>query len=1109
MATDVTKPRMSAIVVPDPRVEIWDTHSSFTTAGPRAGHPVPQNSTTAALSSTGTQSAGASVTIQTTRQGFPGIDGACFGWRNTSADAVTDYRGWDPPQCLHEWEAAVWTDGGSAPESFADPCAVTLANGTVLAACQVADSTTAATRYRVEVLSRSPSTGVWSRILVYSQATSPTQEYLPCLLVLPSGRIHCYFLLTSTVAGSTSMNGRMYFSDDSGATWSYGGEMWSSGETLATTLTATRMRVAYRDEQVVMLVSFQCAGGTTIMNRVAQYASSDLGNTFQRVNNVNATGTPVLPSPGPYEWIPTIDNDSTRHAAGFFEVAATALGFLVVFVANSTMYSVNLADAFQSLESADVIITDIQGPTINGGGTGTTAISDGDLAVGVDDAGVVYAYARIYGTGECVVCATYDHGLTWRAVGRSSAYGTDGGYWHYGGTTADYPKDFTATWCRGRMLLIGNWVASTGNEDGSIGVWHLGGYTSVTMPAISRLPDPRDRAAWTILWVPIEEPVDTGWTSVGTGASTEDLVTPGRLQLSAVAANTWYYRRVPSATHTLAEGLIAEFAIVIPSGGDVTLNRISANFQLGDATNQYAVDVRMSSTGYRLYDATAGTVIGSTQTIDFTAGVEIRVAMQNNDVVVWHRARSLVGSKKWTAGPTSTALADAGAGTNRVEWGLRAAGATDQDTYWYYFGFVTDYVVGQGLTGFVNPTDLMGRAFSPKPIYVDDGAYITASDGPTWMGDQWVMATRYDHEIRRALDVPSPRVSWRSTSTAQQQIAVKIREDAGEDGFGQSGTLVIGLFGSNVPQFILAGRDEDTAAWVNIDTAVNLCSGLDSLRTAITGNSARPHGSNAATNKPYFRRNELSGATFRVDSSDSRRIRSNSEGSWRVAGAGVRPTIWLDAADGTETAAPTTSAIIPANALAIVDLGGVAYSGFRLTIPAASGAVPQPAESYYEIGTLVIGWLHPLARAPDWGRALSLEAGVEITTLRDRTRVSRRVAPPARSGSISWMDGIDQGEIDRAIEADPDYVRIGSEAAAAPSAIAYALEGLLHEVGGAERPLIYVERIEPGGTTSIQNRRHQFMLCRMTSEIGRESAQGEAGYDEVVRVATVDLEEEV
>lgn len=1084
--------RYSALCTPAD-VDLWAAESSYTQAGPRPGIPVPSQDSQMALTSSGTQAAGSSILVQSVRGGFPGTAAAQSIWRNSTDSNTTDWRGWNTPQVLEGWEVPLWSSASTLTTQ--DPHALTLADGTVLAVCQVRDTTYTGTtgEYRVEVFSRATSTGVWSRILVYGQDTSPSVDYLPCLVLLPSGRILCYHLMIDV--GATRAGIRMWHSDDSGATWSYGGDTLTPAAAIATaTVTPTRLRAAYRDGQVLALLSWVYASGAvSIRNRVAQYASCDDGNTFTPIGSV--TG----------EWSPT-DESGTPTSGGYFEVVSTDLGFCVSYLTAAKVQCRTVADAFTPMSLGAAITVGVPASVCSDGGTGATAISDGDLALAADDAGVLYLYLRVIATGEGIVLTSTDQGGSWGGMGRSAAY-TAHGYWHYQGASTDVPVDICAAWHRGRMLVLGNWRAGTGDEDVSLGVWIQGGYTSIPMRILTMYNNPSDRAGWERTWLPFEEPQDSGWTGTG-AATTEDLVTPGRLQLTVAAANTRYYELVPAMSP--ATGMVVACE-VLTTAGSLSTNRVALAVRYSDGAVGYGVDIRFASTGYAVYDSTSAAQIGSNQTIDVTAGVEVLVAMYGDEVVVYHRARGSVASKLWIAGPTSTALSDAGAVTDYVRFGVQATAATDDTTYWYRTCITYGGYAGQPITRASWPTDLIGRAYSSRPIYVDGGVSVRAEDGPTWIGDRWTISTRYDHEIRRCYEDTSPRRTWRSTSTAAQVIAFSWRDGSGEDGYGEGGLLAIPILGSNVSQVTVALYDADTSTWTTVGTA-ELGSGMVGMRASTAGPSSRPESTTDAANVPRLRSNEFAGATFRINATYSRRIRCHTEGVWgKSATSRIRPTITLVDTTGAETAASTAAGIIPSQSVILVDLAGTAYSGVRLTIPQATGSVPQPAESYYEIGYCRPMWVHLLARDPDWGQARSLSAGVEVVEARDRTRAARVVAPPRRALEVSWMDGIDQSEIEQLDGSIPARHVGVSESQATLAGVGYQLSGVLRRVDGPADVLLYLERIPAVLTSaySVINRRDRLMLCRMESPIQVESAQGEPGIDEVIRIASVALVEEV
>ena len=77
MGSQITRDRHVALLVPDPRIELWTAQCSGTQAGNRAGIPSPTTSSLLALAATGPQPAtSAGVEVRTQRSGFPARQGA-------------------------------------------------------------------------------------------------------------------------------------------------------------------------------------------------------------------------------------------------------------------------------------------------------------------------------------------------------------------------------------------------------------------------------------------------------------------------------------------------------------------------------------------------------------------------------------------------------------------------------------------------------------------------------------------------------------------------------------------------------------------------------------------------------------------------------------------------------------------------------------------------------------------------------------------------------------------------------------------------------------------------------------------------------------------------
>jgi hypothetical protein len=1083
--TDVSRTRYSGLLVPDQRCAAWAAESSYTQAGPRPGVPDPSNVTDAVLATSGTMSANASYMLLSQRGGFPGAtaQAARFVWKNTS-DASTLYRGWLPGQAQMGWESPVRTDGAATVASVRQSDAVALANGTVVAVAEVEDTLFATTQYRVEAIIRNVATDTWARTTIYSQSTSPTQRYCPCAVVLPSGRILCYI----TIADSTTTNIRMMFSDDSGASWSFGADAVLGTDIVTSTDTVQRVRAAYSNGQILMVIWVTKSSG--VREQVYQYASSDFGHNFSKVTLSTATGDRGFP-------------DLVVLPTGEFVFI-----YIVYLTANWNFRSRILANAYQPFTSVSAVEATF---AYDIAGQGASVFNAGELSATIDEHGVIYVYVQHATNRHGIVFVSSDNAQSWNAIGSSGAGGAGTGVWWDTTTTTDYPTKLEAVAWRGCVLLLHDCPDSAGiGFGGSLGCVYLGGYTTVTLPLLDRFSSEDELAAWEDHWIPIAEPATLSWTA--NGAGTDTIESPGRMLVST-SANTRYYSRAPTAT--VAQGMIVRFRLVVPSGGDFTTNQISVLLRLADGAQGYLVELKFQSTGWRMYDAQSGVQIGNTVSSSMTGpGQEIMVGIAGDEVASWYRPYTNSPAKSWTAGPATTSLTNAAAAyaTNAIEWGHRVNATVD--SYWYEFCHSAGQYSGasQWSDGFTNPTDLVGRNFSARPVYVDGGFSIAMTDGPTFAGDTWTIATRYDYAITNALDVPSPRKTWRSTSTAEQTIAIRIDDSLGDDVWTERTLLGLALLNTNISRFVLWGYTG--GAWASLGT-VNTYSGMGAgLRFIRDGNTVRPDTAQPSTQLPYLKHNEHQGATFSYSTSAGRRIARHSEGAWRRNNeTRLRPVVVLEDVDAGDSANGAAGAIVPRDVVVLLDLAATAYQAFKIVIPTTvAGTHPAPAESYYEIGTLVLGSVYAFGQDYDWSRTIDTEAGVEIAESRDRTKRSRVAAPPRRTVEIAWAEGaVDLTNVS-SDTADPDFVIASTDTNAEPNASAFGtptvLDGLVYQLDGPHRPVVYLPNFDKSSGLRILNRREEIVYGRLEQPLRLEVVQGTELTDEVQRVATGTLVEE-
>lgn len=1095
MATETNTTAYRGLIVADERATLWAAESSYTQADPVAGVPVAQNSGAMALTASGTQTAANTLEVTTIAGGIVATDdGARYIWRN-STDAATDWRGWDPPVALSGWEAIRWTDGAGALQYALTPHAINV--GRTVLAVHATHDTGRASPYGVEVSIRNPTTGAWSTVEVWTTTLAPptNQERAPCLVELPSGRILCYFWIFDPNLSTAQI--RQYYSDDTGATWTLGArgvlaELINYGTT-GNSYRVKRIRAAYADGQI-MLVSHVIANHSALthIDTVLHWASVDLGNHFTLVS----------------DW-----RTSDTVAVGALDLVVAGGVFVLAFVAaNGATYSsdlvcLRLGSAYQNSAVAIITTADTSAWGVTAGVTFLYA----ELAAVVDTTGRLYCYGLGVANRDGVTVYSPDSGATWQLLGQGTESHTT---WYAGNDPAGatYPTAITAAHTDGRIVIISNHAATPGDEDNSLTALYLGGYTTVCLPGYSRAMREDNRIGWEHTWIPYDTPDATEWTASGVGTGT---LTAGALVV-ATTANFKRYTATP--TGTVAEGLICYARVQCSVGGTLATDRVSLSVRLDDGATGYQAELHLTTTGFRVFDQGVPAVLVDV-VIDMTTPVDFLIGIASGKVAVWYRAIGTgadLGDRVWTKA-AATALADNGGatGTNQIEFGNRQAGTATSK--WHTVCYVSDEWAGHGLdVAPTNPNDLMGRLYSNTGGYVSQGVTLAATGGATVRGDEWNISTHYGYSIDRALVATrrlSPRIAWRSTTTAQQLIAVQL-STVGD--ITASGDVIgIGLYGANVPEYTLHGYDADTSTWISIGTAKSYTR-AQGLRWTRSGSTVTTDTGGASTHEPYYSDHELAAGYVWLADGVSRTITTNTGGKWTNSTT-RRPVLQLDGVDNTEPASGTDGRIVPNNWTTLWHLNGAKYSGYRITIPAPSATVPAPPETYWQIGALVIGEVVIHADEISWGRSVETSPGAELHTARDGTRRSRVVAPPRRVVEYGWQTGIDTTTAEATDgAADPDFGTL-SELATASAQFTLRdtprqIDGLIRRLDGAAKPLVYLSRIERlTGATAAQviERRHWQVFGRMTSPVALESVQGDEHETEIWRLASIVIEEEI
>ena len=201
--------------------------------------------------------------------------------------------------------------------------------------------------------------------------------------------------------------------------------------------------------------------------------------------------------------------------------------------------------------------------------------------------------------------------------------------------------------------------------------------------------------------------------------------------------------------------------------------------------------------------------------------------------------------------------------------------------------------------------------------------------------------------------------------------------------------------------------------------------------------------------------------------------------------------------------------IIPKDITVVCSLNSLEARAFALYIDGQ-----ETIDNFYQIGLFCLGEIAITGQQYSKGRRITIEAGSIETITPDRTVFSRNIAPSQRTLEVSWSDGVDISSFYNT-DPDPDYFKSSSSGGAlgvsnfkdAP----YLLEGVLREVQGTQKPLVYLPKIVTNDDIRVLNRRHEHMIGLLDSEVQIESITGDEltgdGTGEVFRVATLTLRE--
>lgn len=855
-----------------------------------------------------------------------------------------------------------------------------------------------------------------------------------------------------------------------------------------------RVRVAYRNGSAVLLLDGQEQGAPD-KDRVYQWASSDGGASWTYIGSTESTAA------------------DSRHGLG--DVEATDDGFLVAYgtglEASESIRIAVLASPFSPFWAAPF-------QTIGSAmWDDSTAAEVRKLEVSLSRAetGEVYALALTYPASGVWAGRTYitrDGGGSWAGVLGS---GGTVGWVLEDVATGDRPSSMDSTWCRGGIVWVG--IVGAYRWRMRLGGWSQYAMTSPTWTSAAA------RRGYTLgatcqpdaAYMPWGDvPSASGWSVETNGAPTAAL-SGDHLRLTGTSAareaETWYADGSEAALDPFVQW--ARFRVFANTTQVDHQAPAIVEFRACSGAKTYGVRVAIGNDTVRVYERTGATsysALAAAESHGFTSKIMEWYVWCSFDfdtakAYIYAVARDAdtdpiaLSGKAWTFSHEveNVTVTDifAHETTSRVTWGswLSSTGSEVADWYWMWIG-------ASGAPGPAAPTAALvqGRPLSGPMVHILPDVLVQSAGGVAYDSDAWDIATAYDGAAAHVTS-PDPGLAWSSGTLTSETLTVTLATPI-------PGPLVGVVLRGLVSEAILVEVQNTAGAWSTVSASgANEIGGMNADRRSST---YTPRAGGAST--PIWRENELAGCWLHFDD-EVHPITDNRGGRWSSAATSAQPHIRTDSTDGI-TATNGAISIYPRDVMVLADIGiGATMAAVRVTFAAATHGWPD--NSAWGCARVLAGGVVVLGDDPDWARARRTSVPVSTVTLPSGRVRPRATLPARREVDVAWTDGVDT--MAQAVEASaPDWIGVatGADPMGDVGSTPYTLEGLLSRIQGEAGEVVLV-RVGVGdltdGGTLLLRRRHEFLHGRITSVVSLDAAQGEEDADQIVRVGTLTVREEV
>ncbi len=744
-----------------------------------------------------------------------------------------------------------------------------------------------------------------------------------------------------------------------------------------------------------------------------------------------------------------------------------------------------------------------------------------ELGLAVDDNGVIVVLGRPDGTGS----RTADEIVVWSSFDGGETFDLDNVPLHQSNDVATCPTNLRARFCRGWLVCAHNWVASPGNEDGSVGTMWSAGWSNLNM-----LPGAQT-------WIPLDLPADLGnWANVG--ATAPVLAPPGVMEF-VIAASTGAVQLDPtSGTPGSGQGVYFDHRI---DSGTPSVASFENGIELRDAdgASEFRIQVRIGVGGTRLFDDVAGAAIGADIVVDGTEWRSWLVTIDTfGNAFVFYR--DSFSTTRWIAALVEFALTDGGAGaaTGRIRAGSVAS--TTVTSHWRRLDENVDQS-GIGLhaptLGFSNSAISTGAALTnlPNAVHELGGAdpdtaafllgtatpplatYLAAVRGPGRRSEVFTIDPFFERGVSNVFPElsPSPSSPFETLDTAALQLVF----DFGNlTRIGHIWHWYVGLFGTNIRTAVLEGST-DGIAWTVLGT-YNGAEGFEGLSYDLVGDLLRPAAGTVAAGR-YLKRNELAPHGTIADRAGyaildlggtptALPIVGNGPGVW--ADPTGAPTVLAEVrlgGDVASVATPGTCDLVFPDAVLLAAVSGVfpATSQFYRFVRIRAPAGQPIVGTGYRIGAMSgPGTVAVFGKRSSRGWVQSMTANVATRRSRFGVRRRRQLGPNVIRWSQNWADGTLLSKIHGV--AAPDFLAVGgaSAALAAVDDVWWTLWALEEETDGWSVPIVGLNSVPNVGEETLNDRTRILFGHVDLGAIQFNEALGDVGINEFGRIDSIGID---